>query len=86
MAVRCHCRSVTAFAGAKATSYANRYLTQVSAGDRSARLMRCRVCGAYWEMDEEALSEEGSWRVRLHRIRQPSVVEDWNMYENDERD
>jgi hypothetical protein len=86
MASRCQCHVVSVYIGEKATAHANRYLQETANGEAGARLMRCRICGAYWEMDEDVVGEEGERRVRLHRVRLTSTLEDWRMYEGEDRD
>ncbi len=72
--------------GAQATAYANRYLRELSQGDFGTRLLRCRMCGAFWELQEEELGDEESRRVRLRRVRTASTLQDWRMYDVDDRD
>jgi hypothetical protein len=86
MGSTCTCRVLSTLAAEQATAYANRYLREVSPGDGSLRLMRCRICGAFWELQEVETIDEESRRVRLHRVRTASAVEDWRVYESADRD
>jgi hypothetical protein len=72
--------------GARAATHAHRYLVDVATGANGTRLMRCWSCGAYWELHEDELSEEGQRRIRLRRVRTPATIEDWRMYEGEDRD
>ena len=82
----CTCRATVTMVGSPAIAYSFRFLREMSPGDGSVRLLACRVCGAYWELQEEGLGDEESRRVRLRRVRSASAVEDWRMYESEDRD
>ena len=85
MTEQCECRTLEAVEGRKAREYANRYLSDASGDEPGAveardeeigRLMRCRLCGAYWDVQEVSLSDEGSPRLSLRRIHSAESVED----------
>lgn len=76
MSQQCECRSLESMVGSAAEGYADRFLVEMAADDEAQRLMRCRVCGAFWEMQDDALDEEGTRRIRLRRVRSAEAVED----------
>ncbi len=74
-------------AGPRADRYASRFLVEQAATDAGARLLRCRVCGAYWEMHvDDAATGEAGVRTHLSRLDDPDVIEDWRTYESEDRD
>jgi hypothetical protein len=86
MALACSCRKTPVMAGAQAQTYALRYLRELSAGSDGPRLLRCRVSGAFWELDDDAGESSFSRQVRLRRIRSAAAIGDWRLYESDDRD
>jgi hypothetical protein len=84
MSQQCACQALESMVGSSAEDYAGRFLSEVAGFAEDAvaedvyagRLMRCRVCGAFWDMQEDVENDEGARRIRLHRVHSADALED----------
>jgi hypothetical protein len=76
MSQHCRCRDLESMVGSVAESYADRFLVAMAADEAAGGLLRCRICGAFWDMQEDALDDEGTRRINLRRVRSAEAVED----------